>query len=253
MSFSTSVFDAMPPKLRYSVIAAQYRLSEGELRRLGDFVPRGAAALDIGGWWGPWTYWLSRRATEVHTFEPVPYIADFLKQVSRPNVTVHNVALSDTLESAVLHVPSSGTGSEGRSTLHEPPFANAKDISVQVTPLDALELPERIGFIKIDVEGHEMQVLRGAEQTIAKHKPVMLVEVESHNDRATRVEDVVDLLAGHGYEASFLRKGKWEPFREFDLERDQRALAETVRRRGLISNMLLTRGYINNFLFRQSA
>jgi FkbM family methyltransferase len=250
VSLSTALFDAMPPALRHRFIAAQYRLSEGELRRIADFVPRDKAAIDIGAWWGPWTYWLSRRAISVDTFEPVPYIAEFLKQVSRPNVTVHNVALSDRAESAVLHVPSSGTGSEGRSTLHEPPFADATDIAVQVVPLDSVALPKRIGFIKVDVEGHEMQVLRGAAETIAEHRPVLLVEVESHDDRQTRVEDVVDLLTSHGYEASFLRKGTWVPITEFDLERDQRALAETVRRRGLIGNMLLTRGYVNNFLFR---
>ena len=250
MSLSTAAFDAMPPGLRHRVIAWQYRLSEGELRRLGDFVPRDAAALDVGAWWGPWTYWLSRRVPAVHTFEPVPYIASFLKEVSRPNVTVHNVALSDRAEAAVLHVPSAGTGSEGRSTLHEPPFADATDIAVEVVPLDSIALPDRIGFIKVDVEGHEMQVLRGAADTIQAHKPTLLVEVESHDDRATRVDDVVQLLAGYGYEASFLRRGTWVPFAQFDLERDQRALAETVRRRGLLGNMLLTRGYVNNFLFR---
>lgn len=252
MSLSTRAFDAMPPAMRYRVIAAQYRLSEGELRRLTDFVPNDSAALDIGAWWGPWTYWLSRRATSVHTFEPVPYIAKFLKSVSAPNVTIHNVALSDKADSAVLHVPSGGTGSEGRSTLHEPPFAGAKDITVEVMPLDEVQLPDRIGFMKVDVEGHEMQVLEGAVETIKKHKPTLLVEVESHNDRQTRVEDVVGFLADQGYQATFLRKGKWLPISEFDLERDQRALAETVRRRGLIGNMLLTRGYVNNFLFRQA-
>jgi FkbM family methyltransferase len=252
VSLSTRAFDAMPPALRYRVIAAQYRVSEGELRRLADFVPRDAAALDIGAWWGPWTYWLSRSAASVHTFEPVPYIAEFLRSVSKPNVTVHNLALGDRADSATLHVPSGGSGSEGRSTLHDAPFANAKDITVAVMPLDEVQLPERIGFMKIDVEGHEMQVLKGAVATINKYKPNLLVEVESHNDRQTRVEDVVGFLRELGYEASFLRKGHWLPMSEFDLERDQRALADTVRRRGLISNTLFTRGYVNNFLFRQA-
>lgn len=240
----------MPPALRHRAIAVQYRLSEGELRRLGDFVPRDRTAIDVGAWWGPWTYWLSRRVPSVHTFEPVPYIASFLQEVSRPNVTVHNLALSDSEDTAVLHMPSTGTGSEGRSTLHAPPFANATDIEVKVVPLDSVVLPGSIGFIKIDVEGHEEQVLRGALETIREHQPVLLVEVESHDDRHSRVDDVVALLSELGYEASFLRKGKWVPFAEFDLQRDQRALADTVRRRGLLGNMLLTRGYVNNFLFR---
>jgi hypothetical protein len=148
-------------------------------------------------------------------------------------------------------MPSAGTGSEGRSTLHEPPFANATDIKVNVVPLDSVAPDAPIGFIKVDVEGHEMQVLRGGLETIRSNRPVLLVEVESHDDRQTRVDDVVHLLADLGYEASFLRRGSWVPFSQFDLERDQRALAETVRRRGLLGNMLLTRGYVNNFLFRR--
>ncbi len=252
MSIPTYVFDALPPALRYRAVATQYRLWEGELRRIADFVPRGKVALDIGAWWGPWTYWLSRRSSQVHSFEPVPYIAEFLRTVVAPNVTVHNLALSDRDESAVLHMPHGGTGSEGRSTLHEPPFEGATDISVQVTPLDKLEIPGPIGFIKIDVEGHEMQALRGAEATIIEHKPNLLVEIESHSDRQTRVEDVVSLLGSYGYQATFLRRGAWVPFSEFDLERDQRALAGTVRGRSLLANTMLTRGYVNNFLFRQA-
>jgi 23S rRNA C2498 (ribose-2'-O)-methylase RlmM len=79
VSLSTRAFDAMPPALRHRVIAMQYRLSEEELRRLREFVPADAAALDVGAWWGPWTYWLSRRVPTVHTFEPVPYMASFLQ------------------------------------------------------------------------------------------------------------------------------------------------------------------------------
>jgi hypothetical protein len=40
----------MPPALRHRTIAWQYRLSEGELRRLGEFVPRDRTAIDVGAW-----------------------------------------------------------------------------------------------------------------------------------------------------------------------------------------------------------
>jgi FkbM family methyltransferase len=252
MTLLTRAFQAVPPSARHRALAVQYMLNEPELRRISEFVPADAAALDVGAWWGPWTYWLSRRVTEVHTFEPVPHMAAFLREVTRPNVTIHNLALSDTAGSAVLHVPSGGQGSEGRSTLHEPPFSNAQEITVALTPLDDVDLPPRIGFIKVDVEGHEMQVLQGAVKTITTHRPNLLIEVESHDDRLDRVDEVVDFLGELGYSASFIRGRKWAPFAEFDLERDQLRLAATVRRRGLLSNTLFTRGYVNNFLFRPS-
>ncbi|WP_051684032.1 FkbM family methyltransferase [Blastococcus sp. URHD0036] len=245
-----STFAVVPPGARHRLIAMQYRMSEGELRRLRDFVPADKTAVDVGGWWGPWTYWLSRRATAVHTFEPVPHVAQFLQSVSAPNVTVHNFALSDAAGEAVLHVPSGGPGSEGRSTLHTPGFADPTDVTVQLRTLDSVEIPGAIGFVKIDVEGHEAQVLKGALDTISTHRPVLLVEVEAHDDRPTNVEEVVALVEGLGYSTSFLRRGRWLPFTEFDVERDQRALAEAVRARGLLANMVMSSGYINNFLFR---
>jgi FkbM family methyltransferase len=250
MGSLNSAFAVLPPAVQHRLIAMQYRMSEDELRRLRDFVPADKAAVDVGGWWGPWTYWLSRRATAVHTFEPVPHVATFLQSVSADNVTVHNLALSDVAGEAVLHVPSGGPGSEGRSTLHAPGFANPIDLTVQLRTLDSVDIPQAIGFIKIDVEGHEAQVLKGALDTIQTHRPVLLVEVEVHDDRPDNVDEVVALVEGLGYTTSFLRRRRWVPFTEFDVERDQRSLAEAVRSRGLLTNMIMSAGYVNNFLFR---
>lgn len=250
MGALNSAFAALPPAAKHRLIALQYRVSEDELRRLRDFVPADRAAIDVGGWWGPWTYWLSRRATAVHTFEPVPHVADFLRSVTADNVTVHDVALSDAPGEAVLSVPPGGPGSEGRSTLGTPAFAGARDLAVPLRTLDSVDVPDAIGFIKIDVEGHEAQVLRGALGTISTHRPVLLVEIEASPDRPAHVDEVVTLVESLGYSTSFLRRRRWLPFAEFDLDRDQRSQAETVRHRGLLGNMVMSGGYINNFLFR---
>jgi hypothetical protein len=104
--------------------------------------------------------------------------------------------------------------------------------------------------MKIDVEGHEAQVLRGALNTIDINGPVLMVEIEVHEDRPTHVDDVVALVEGLGYTTSFLRRGRWLPFSEFDVERDQRALADPVRSRGLLTDMIMSTGDVNNLLFR---
>lgn len=114
------VFDVLPEPVLYRSLAVQYRLFEPELAHLKEIVPRGGTVVDVGGWWGPWTYWCSRRADRVHTIEPVPHLAQFLTRVSGDKVTVHNVALSDEPGSATLWVPTKGKGSEGLSSLHDP-------------------------------------------------------------------------------------------------------------------------------------
>ena len=66
---------------------------------------------------------------------------------------------------------------------------------VSVTTIDAFELP-RCDFIKIDVEGMEEDVLRGAEHTIRKHKPILYLEC----DRVEKESSLISCLDGMGYQ-----------------------------------------------------
>jgi FkbM family methyltransferase len=67
-------------------------------------------------------------------------------------------------------------------------------IKVRVRPLDDLELPD-CGLLKVDVEGFEPQVLRGARRTVERCRPVIYIE----NDRAAQQQEVISLVAGMGY------------------------------------------------------
>lgn len=61
-----------------------------------------------------------------------------------------------------------------------------------------------VGFVKIDVEGHELDVLAGAEQLIERDHPVFLVEAESRH-RADAPRDVFAFFAGRNYRGVFIR------------------------------------------------
>ncbi len=65
---------------------------------------------------------------------------------------------------------------------------------VNVIPLDNFRLP-RCDFIKIDVEGMEIDALKGAKETIAKYQPILFVE----NDREKNSKALIDLLFSYGY------------------------------------------------------
>ena len=70
---------------------------------------------------------------------------------------------------------------------------NATKKTVPVISIDSMSLP-RVDFIKIDVEGMEEEVLAGATNTIARSKPIMLIETIKSN--AANLQSFVD---GHGY------------------------------------------------------
>jgi FkbM family methyltransferase len=252
VALQARLFDKIPDRILYTVLAWQYRSFEGELRHLRDYFPREAAkkgtVIDVGAWWGPWTYWLSRKAEHVVTIEPVPHLAAFLRRVAADNVELVEAALSDQPGVTQLFVPTGGSGSEGRSTV-EPRVASGDRSSVEVrlVLLDDLDLHD-VAFIKIDVEGHELPVLRGAAKTLEHHRPVILIEIEQRGDVA--VHDVFDHLLAQGYHGWFRYDRRWNSIDKFDLEAHQLRAQPTVERRGYIANSLLgTSKYVNNFVF----
>lgn len=246
MPVSAKVFGVVPEPLRFRALAWQYRLFEPELARLDDFAASGGTAVDVGAWWGPWTYWLARRASEVAVIEPIPHLAQFLSRQTPRTATVHNVALSDASGEAQLWVPTGGKGSEGRSSLRAPSGVDPVPVTVRTVRLDDLELRD-VRFVKIDVEGHEQAVLRGAETTIARDRPTLLIEIEQQPGRS--VHEVFADVAALGYTGRFLQGGTWRPLEEFDLDAHQLRYQVDMQRRGYAGNLLFGRKYINNFVF----
>ena len=256
VALQARIFDKIPDRILYSLLAWQYRSFEAELRHLNDYFPSAAAkngtVVDVGAWWGPWTYWLSRKADHVVTIEPVPHLAAFLRRVVRDNVELVETALSDRPGVTELFVPTGGSGSEGRSTV-EPRVASGdrSKVEVKLTPLDDLDLRD-VAFVKIDVEGHELPVLRGAEKTLTQQRPVVLIEIEQRGDAVVR--DVFDHFTALGYHGWFRYDRRWNPIDQFDLERHQLAAQAIVEGRGYIANSLRgTAKYVNNFVFLPDA
>ena len=71
---------------------------------------------------------------------------------------------------------------------------NRPGVPVRIRTIDSLGL-QQCGLIKIDVEGFEPRVIRGAAETIGRCRPILYVE----NDRAAQQQEVIDLIAGFGY------------------------------------------------------
>jgi FkbM family methyltransferase len=239
-----------PKRLLVPAIAWQYRFFEPELGRLDDFVPKGRNAVDAGVWWGPWSWWLSRRVPRVDSFEPNPELVANLTPVLPSNVFLHPVALSDRSGESSLWIPEGGMGTEGRASLEEQSrtSANWKQATVETSRLDDFDLGD-VGFVKIDVEGHELAVLKGATKLLDTQRPTILIEIEQHAHRDGQLDAIIEFLGERSYSGRYLHNRQWHPIADLDRPAVQ-ALANRVAQHGYVTSLLLyARRYIHNFVF----
>jgi FkbM family methyltransferase len=173
---------------------------EPEMALLERLVPKDHIALDIGANHGIYAYALSRLAQCVHAFEPLAECCRYIQDHHATTITVHNVALSDHPGTLRLYVPVlAGRAVYTRASL-DCPDGPCDSRSVKVRALDSYGL-DNVGFVKIDVEGLEAAVLRGASATLTSQHPNLLVEVDrAHHSRESFLA-VFGQLEDLGYQA----------------------------------------------------
>lgn len=123
-------------------------------------------------------------AAEIHSFEPVPDTFDALQQAwgDKAGIRTVNMALGSQSGTIPMSVVGTLTGNRIAKPGEAPRqgFANAKTVEV---PIDTLERyaaeagVDRISFLKIDAEGHDLEVLKGARR-LFEEKRVEFVQVE---------------------------------------------------------------------------
>jgi FkbM family methyltransferase len=237
----------LPTRLVAATARAVYPRFEPELARLSDLCPRGCrTAVDVGGWYGPWTRRLAGRAHQVVTVEPVPHLARLLAAGTPGNVRVVQAAASDRPGTARLWLPPDDTGDRGVSSLIQRDI-HSHALDVPCVTLDELGLRD-VDFIKIDVDGNELAVLRGATAVLARDRPALFVELES---RIQPIAPVITYLSLLRYDGWVLPGTTWMPLAKFPLEEHQAAAAHVVSQ-GLLGRVLPFRRhqrYVNSVLF----
>jgi FkbM family methyltransferase len=140
---------------------AHWRADENAMARVP--LNKQSVVLDIGANIGVMAMIFASRAGHVHAFEPAPRALALLRENVPPNCTIHPIAIGE--RDGITHIAE-------LEALDESHVAET-GLAVQVRTVDSLDLnPD---FIKIDVEGYEPQVLRGAAETL-KRGPMLMFE-----------------------------------------------------------------------------
>lgn len=157
-------------------------------------------AIDVGANHGYYSYKMAQRFERVCAFEANSKIDYDLRHFRKPNIRLYSYGLSDAKRSTDLYVPvRNGVPYIGWASLtnRNLTFADTFDlVGVELQRLDdqpfVHEMP--VDLIKVDVEGHELEVLRGGLETIRRDKPVLILE-----DNQEQREAIRSLLEGLGY------------------------------------------------------
>ena len=194
---------------------------EKEIQIIDQFADKSKDALDIGVYRGVYSYKLSNYFKKIHAFEPnpllYPYLHKNLKKIIK-NINLYNVGLSDKNGEVSLKLPTRSKSlfknnieelfRLGAASIHpNKTFKSFKSIPVKIKKFDDFNFENKIKFVKIDVEGHEIEVINGAKETIKKDKPIMLIEIEKRHSQRS-VEDSIMLIKEHGYKCYYVKDKK---------------------------------------------
>jgi FkbM family methyltransferase len=224
----------MSERLRWNVMRAK-ATGERELGYVNALCDHSSVSVDIGANLGIYSYLMRQHSKSVIAFEPNPFYANVVRRALK-DVQVIEAAVSDREGTSVLRVPlthmSGGMGTiEQENTLDSVPV---QEFKIPVVTIDSLQLANA-GFIKIDVEGHELAALRGATATIEGSRPNFLIEAEERH-RKDAVTSVFKFLSNYDYTGFFRMKGRLYPIEEFETLTHQNSAGGSAR-------------YINNFIF----
>jgi FkbM family methyltransferase len=214
------------------------------------FAQSGDTVVDVGASWGLFSYHLARRVGErgrVYSYEPHPANATALGKLmrSKPNVRFRETAVSDVAGRSKLLVPTyRGRRVTAQSSLaHGFERVGVEQIEVQTVTLDD-EIGEdiKVDFVKIDVEGHELAVLRGGAAMFRRCAPPILIEIEQRH-LSVPIESVFRELEALGYEIFYIDGSLLRAISGFDVQRDQLSMIDD----GAFRPFSMPEEYICNF------
>lgn len=239
----------MRSRMLWRAWRARLRDDRKELAAIRAALRTDGIAIDVGANRGAYLYWLARWAPagRVVAFEPQDELAEYLRAAAQafgwPNVTIESVGVGDHRGRRELYVPGGGATPGASFSTRVAERGSCERVVKEVVRLDDYFEPgTAIDVIKVDVEGLELEVFRGAERILEESSPLLVFESENRHLESGNVADVLRFLTERGYDGHFIHRGRLVPIDRFDAAVHQRAAGE---------RFFKDAGYCNNFILRR--
>ncbi len=239
-------------KIKYLYRAFRYRyiVDASEIKFIIRNLKKGDTAVDIGCHKGGYLYWLEKsvgKNGKLFAFEPQVKLYQYVQEISKlfnyKSLTLENKGVSSKNEQVNFFIPiTKGGTSPGASIDQVNNSENFNQKTIEVVALDDYFSDKELfpNLIKIDVEGHEKQVILGGLELLKKSHPMLLIESENRHLKNKDILDFFNLLSDIGYKGYFFMNKKLKSINEFHLE---------IHQKSGEGRFWEKKGYVNNFIF----
>jgi len=240
-------------KYLYRAYRYRYRIDPVEIAYILRSLKPGDTAVDIGCHKGGYLYWMRKsvgKTGHCYAFEPQPRLYQYLKSILQrfayQNITLENEGVSSNAGTFLLYIPKTASGASPGASLNalNQQGTEVQTQEVQTVTLDGYFFERGIvpNLLKIDVEGHEAEVLKGGSQLLQQYHPRILMECETRHLKTGSVSDILQMMLEWGYRGYFILDGKLHGVEAFDPASHQQ---ESEGR------FWEAPGYVNNFVFEK--
>jgi len=216
---------------------------EPELLYIQQILKPDSVFIDIGTNKGIYLYQAEKviQTGKVIGFEPNKSLVNYIKPLF-PKAAIYPFAVSSHSGTAVLNIPKKANGLQDTRASLEAMGEDVEKVEIQMVALDAFAKEKqwsKIDLIKIDVEGHEFDSVKGCEHILKTIKPIFIIEIELRHAHYP-IKDIFDFIIGFGYEVFYFDRKALKPV-PFDFNQ-----MSDFQKDAYLNDF---NRYINNFIF----